>query len=500
VRVKMPTYEHLMLRTGQVIVEEWYDKLVKALNAMANESSVTYDGVIKRSLSPEVDLLMNLGEAGKRLLSGFFGYGYFTYEIRVGSTIRVLPDKIIFPDLSVQTRSADNIVAEHEAKVTGIHGVGSSYICKTSRSDQLPSWDDIPDKPSSFPPSAHADTHKDGGTDEVIGIAKMGTTLPTAGVAGRFFIKTDTLELYYDDGTNWIKIGKLAGLDLDAHASRHNYGGADPITDLDASQITSGVLSADRIPKILPDKLDAIDTPSDGEVPSYNAAQGKFEWVPAGAAEAGLDPELEGYIWYHWMGDAIDGFGKNLIGSGEINITEDGVTLSTGPNPGDGAELYRYKIGENMFLTKATWDKQRLLRVNADVDIGEETYAYFGTGGVEQFGGGVNHFIEFEFGEGSCNGRVGNGVGVTSIHLFDYPSDYDITHSHVYEIKWFPGTKIEFYVDGNLEGTITDPTNFPSGDGNDSQYLFVATIYSALTDTNLPYSLDIHEVLLVQYP
>ena len=495
----MPTYEHLMLRTGQVIVEEWYDKLVKALNAMANESSVTYDGVIKRSLSPEIDLLMNLGEAGKRLLSGFFGYGYFTYEIRVGSTIRVLPDKIIFPDLSVQTRSADNIVAEHEAKVTGIHGVGSSYICKTSRSDQLPSWDDIPDKPSSFPPSAHADTHKDGGTDEVIGIAKMGTTLPTAGVAGRFFIKTDALELYYDDGTNWIKIGKLAGLDLDAHASRHNYGGADPITDLDASQITSGVLSADRIPKILPDKLDAIDTPSDGEVPSYNAAQGKFEWIPAGAAEAGLDPELDGYIWYHTIFDSIDGWTTNPVGAGSITLANDGLWVDTGSNPGDGAEAYREKPDANMYLTPATWERKRRVKMRVSVNLpsGDDGDVYIGTGGIEIIG---EYYVEFWFcsSDGKVYGVCGSAPGTRYwTELASFPTEIDITVPHTYEILFTPGTKAEFYIDGELKGTLTQ--GLPTGTDN-AGYLVGITIYSGVNAVDLPFTACMHEALVIQYP
>jgi hypothetical protein len=83
-----------------------------------------------------------------------------------------------------------------------------------------PFWDNIPDKPSAFPPSAHAPTHQTGGDD--------------------------------------------------------------PITSLDAGVITSGTLSLDRIPPIPPSKLDAVDAPADGEVPSYNATAGKFEWIAAG--------------------------------------------------------------------------------------------------------------------------------------------------------------------------------------------------------------------------
>jgi hypothetical protein len=124
-----------------------------------------------------------------------------------------------------------------------------------------PFWNNIPDKPSAFTPSAHASSHlkggadevlnlsninaavgfsidahasrhKQGGADEVVGVVLQGTTLPTAGVAGRFFLKTDVLEFYYDNGTSWVKVGKLAGLDLDAHASRHDIGGADQIPGL----------------------------------------------------------------------------------------------------------------------------------------------------------------------------------------------------------------------------------------------------------------------------
>ena len=46
------------------------------------------------------------------------------------------------------------------------HGVGSGYyIAKTSRSDQLPAWNDVQGKPSDFTPSAHKSTHASGGSD-----------------------------------------------------------------------------------------------------------------------------------------------------------------------------------------------------------------------------------------------------------------------------------------------------------------------------------------------
>ena len=45
---------------------------------------------------------------------------------------------------------------QHIDANTGVHGVGSAYVAKTSRSDQWPSWSDIPDKPSTYPPSTHS--------------------------------------------------------------------------------------------------------------------------------------------------------------------------------------------------------------------------------------------------------------------------------------------------------------------------------------------------------
>jgi len=255
----MPRYEELHLKAGEAILPEWYDKLVDILEQITEAGAVSYGGTMKKDIIPDTDLLLKIGEPGRRILATHAGYGYFSFEVRVGDTVKILPDKIVFPDNSEQTRGADALVTDHEAKTTdvhgitspdriagvadidskisdhntntGVHGVGTLYIAKTSRSDQYPSWGDIPDKPSTFPPETHADTHKDGGSDEVIGVLKTGTTLPATGQVGQFFLKTDTLEFYYHNGSTWVKVGRLAGLDLDAHASRHKAGGADQLFD-----------------------------------------------------------------------------------------------------------------------------------------------------------------------------------------------------------------------------------------------------------------------------
>jgi hypothetical protein len=76
--------------------------------------------------------------------------------------------------------------------------------------------------------------------------------------------------------------------------------------------ITSGILGLDRVPSIPPSKLDAVDTPSNGEVPSYNASQGKFEWItPAGGAAdypRKLKPSLLRYVIPGWYVYAVGNY------------------------------------------------------------------------------------------------------------------------------------------------------------------------------------------------
>lgn len=69
--------------------------------------------------------------------------------------------------LQSQIDSLSSGLSSH-ASAKQVHGIsGSYYVAKTSRSDQLPAWADIQDKPSYFTPSVHASTHKSGGSDVI---------------------------------------------------------------------------------------------------------------------------------------------------------------------------------------------------------------------------------------------------------------------------------------------------------------------------------------------
>lgn len=58
----------------------------------------------------------------------------------------------------------------HKDAATGVHGVGASYVAKSSRQDQWPDWDDIqgkPDIPDLEDFQHHAERHQQGGADEI---------------------------------------------------------------------------------------------------------------------------------------------------------------------------------------------------------------------------------------------------------------------------------------------------------------------------------------------
>ena len=50
---------------------------------------------------------------------------------------------------------------------------------------------------------------------------------PTAGIANRLFIATDTGEIDRDNGTSWSVVGILGGLSLPSHSGRHKKNGGD---------------------------------------------------------------------------------------------------------------------------------------------------------------------------------------------------------------------------------------------------------------------------------
>jgi len=81
----MPTLEerinNLILKTGDVITEDWYYDLADTLKMISLQSAVDYTGYVHRDLIPEIDMAFRLGINNLRFLSISAGYGYFTYDV-----------------------------------------------------------------------------------------------------------------------------------------------------------------------------------------------------------------------------------------------------------------------------------------------------------------------------------------------------------------------------------------------------------------------------------
>jgi len=96
----------------------------------------------------------------------------------------------------------------------------------------------------------HSSRHAYGGADEIVGILiqDVAANRPAAGVAGRFFLATDTMELSRDNGSAWETIGVLGGQDVSDYSSHKADASAHHTKTTDASELTSGTLNAARLP------------------------------------------------------------------------------------------------------------------------------------------------------------------------------------------------------------------------------------------------------------
>jgi hypothetical protein len=114
---------------------------------------------------------------------------------------------------------------------------GTSWVLRATKD-----WNNLINKPSTFPPSTHASTHALGGSDPVSLDASQITSgrlslsrIPTSATANRvLLVRTANADPTYDqvDWNTDIK-NKPSTFPPSAHASTHEYGGTDLVRNLD---------------------------------------------------------------------------------------------------------------------------------------------------------------------------------------------------------------------------------------------------------------------------
>jgi hypothetical protein len=108
-------------------------------------------------------------------------------------------------------------------------------------------------------------------------------------------------------------------------------------TELTDKEILGVIDHADA--SVTPAKLSAVDTPADGEVPSYQAASGKFEWKPAGIPERLTRVFKSGAALAANVFVYVDGIGRVRTSSPATAAETVGVSLNAASASGQDVEV-----------------------------------------------------------------------------------------------------------------------------------------------------------------
>jgi len=427
----MPTrqdIEELYLPTGRVITEEWYSKLTEVLHEFKDEidgiTPVISYGYARGDIIPDLDLALNLGLKTLRFKEIWGGWGYFTYHLQ-SPIVKVLQEPTQ-SDEAIRKAELDS----HKTASPIDHPDGSITTAKLA--DAAVTTPKIADaavtRPKLPSPFEFTNLILEKRTDDVID-------------EGRIFYRTDLKNVKIGTGTEakFIGISKLSELTIDVDKDWEGH---------------------------IIKNLGAPTSPTDSARPKD---------IPLYLAEH-LNPIL---ILGNWPPDALS---SAITGSGSISWGGSQVTLYTGTTSASYARIYKHTYG-NFW---PSWDVEIRMITSVYIKQATNQIIWLVVGGIEDLGSDLNtdDHIGFVIVNGTVYGSVGDGNYQSTVELTTFPG----TLTRRLSFKFYPGEKVEFYLDGSLAGTIT--TNLPSG-ALASPYVFNASIYNSAAENK---EMEIHEV------
>jgi len=214
------------------------------------------------------------------------------------------------------------------------------------------------------------------------------------------------------------------------------------------------------------------DTPN-----SYAGQAGKLSRVNAG--ENGLELATVIGIPYDdffafLIPESLDGYNQSKSANGSINISGDGLYLSTGGTAGHWAEIEKTL---SWFASFTTFDKKREANyfVRFVCPTNQIGTFYIGPSDFNK-----SNSMYFYVKDGVLYGCTRDSAGTNQVTLETLGTTNFDARKRL-KIKWIPGEKCEFYVDGVLAGTSTD--NLPSGQGW-SHYILTARVQNDTKDAD----------------
>lgn len=166
--------------------------------------------------------------------------------------------------------------------------------------------------------------------------------------------------------------------------------------------------------------------------------------------------------------ESLDGWEQFKSGSANIVLDADKVTMTTGTTISSVATIIQRFLYPPKDLT---WGKNRTFRLKMRIDHANDANSnnriYTGSPSTNNRGFG------FKFTNTKIQGYSQNGAAEQTVDLITGLTP-PWTATHLYEAIFLAGSKIDFYIDGVLVGTLT--AGLPTGTTNAEQLIGITII------------------------